>query len=147
MGFTMDSAFLHIAAFSAVTVVALFPSPATMVDALDPTRDNARVFFEPTRNNQEIRVEIPTTRTTRVRSVEIPDLGTCQYDLSQAELAMVRDCHADLLRIASEPTPPGRIVPEQETARLALVRLCQAQWATLDNRADVIPPEACASLR
>lgn len=147
MGHPMDSTVIQIAAATGIAVVALFPSPSAMLDALDPRPNNPDVFFEGSPGGQTLKVEFTQVDMTTTRGIEIPALGACQYDLSLAEQAQVMACRDDLFQIATTPATGLAVDPDAEKARLALVRLCQAQWLSLPDEAVEQLPEACELLR
>lgn len=141
----MDSTILNIGAAVTIGLVALFPSPAAFQEAVFPSEPHELNVVDA--EDQTLELEIVTFGTPRPVSVKLPPMESCRNALTQQEIEAIQSCENDLYDAVSATTHRTEpVLPANETARVALTRLCQADWRAMPAEGPVTPPTSCVRL-
>lgn len=140
----MQDLIVNTLAAASVGVVALYPSPDDFWKAMTPAVRTPAVAIQDI-DARHVDMELLHFSEPRVQTVLIPRIGSCDYPLSEMDAALIRACEEDLAIVAAYDVSEG-VDTAREKARLALIRLCQAEWSEPGVRKQSDLPTSCDSV-
>lgn len=133
-------------AAASLGIVALFPTPHDFWSSVLPDQNAQAVAIQRV-EDRKLDLELLNFSAPQLEAVVIPRITGCDQPLTELDAAMIASCQSALASaVHSLPGDAPIVDPTIEKARLALTKLCQAEWSAQAQHPSAALPMACQSV-